>query len=187
MADNTKTCARCQRNLLLSEFVFNHGSPRWCRECTIRYQAEYRAQNREHLVALSRIRYEAKAAEMNTQRRKYREEHLEHDAERVKQWKKEHRINVRNSCCKRKAILRGALVVESLDRQKVWERDGGICHICGTPADSEDWHLDHIIPVSKGGAHVMSNVAVSHPVCNLRKHDTWGGAVVPTPLSAFGG
>jgi 5-methylcytosine-specific restriction endonuclease McrA len=52
----------------------------------------------------------------------------------------------------------------------VWERDEGVCGICGTAADLSDWHLDHVVPLSKGGEHSYANTQVSHPVCNLRKH-----------------
>ncbi len=59
---------------------------------------------------------------------------------------------------------------EPIRRSVVWERDEGVCHICREPADLDDWHLDHVVPLSKGGPNLYTNVAVSHPVCNLRKH-----------------
>lgn len=58
---------------------------------------------------------------------------------------------------------------EHIDRQLVWERDGGICQICTQPADPTRWHLDHVIPLARGGDHLYSNVQVSHPFCNLSK------------------
>lgn len=56
-----------------------------------------------------------------------------------------------------------------IDRQTVWERDEGICGICGEAADRNDWHMDHVIPVIRGGEHTMENVQVSHPTCNRKK------------------
>jgi 5-methylcytosine-specific restriction endonuclease McrA len=32
--------------------------------------------------------------------------------------------------------------------------------------------LDHIIPLSAGGAHTLDNVACAHRSCNLEKGDT---------------
>lgn len=69
---------------------------------------------------------------------------------------------------RRHAIKTGAHA-EDVDRAVVWERDEGICGICGAAADPGDWHLDHVIPLARGGAHTMGNVQVSHPVCNMRK------------------
>lgn len=74
----------------------------------------------------------------------------------------------RNYRAKRRALELEAYV-EDVDRLKVWERDQGICHICGTLADADDWHLDHVFPISKGGPHSYANTAVSHPLCNKRK------------------
>jgi len=39
------------------------------------------------------------------------------------------------------------------------------------PANQNNWHLDHIYPVVKGGEHSYKNVAVSHPRCNQKKSD----------------
>lgn len=58
---------------------------------------------------------------------------------------------------------------EPVLRQLVWERDEGVCGICHLPADRDDWHLDHVIPLSKGGPHTYGNTQVSHPTCNLSK------------------
>ena len=62
-----------------------------------------------------------------------------------------------------------APVVETVLRSKVFERDDGICHICLKPVDPHGWHMDHIVPLSRGGEHSYKNVGVSHPFCNLSK------------------
>lgn len=59
--------------------------------------------------------------------------------------------------------------IEPVSRLIVWQRDDGRCHICGRRADINDWHLEHIVPLSRGGGHSYKNVAVSHPSCNLSK------------------
>lgn len=52
----------------------------------------------------------------------------------------------------------------------VLERDGMICHICGKKIQSRsDLHFDHVIPLSKGGLHVIENVRPAHALCNRRK------------------
>lgn len=58
---------------------------------------------------------------------------------------------------------------EYVDPAVVWARDCGVCHICDRPADPEDWHLEHVVPLARGGNHSYANTRVSHPVCNLRK------------------
>jgi hypothetical protein len=59
--------------------------------------------------------------------------------------------------------------VEYVDPAVVWARDSGICHICQTDADPDDWHLEHVVALVNGGEHSYANTAVSHPFCNLSK------------------
>jgi 5-methylcytosine-specific restriction endonuclease McrA len=44
-----------------------------------------------------------------------------------------------------------------------------MCHLCGLPVGARERHWDHVVPLSKGGAHSMDNIRVSHAVCNQRK------------------
>lgn len=59
----------------------------------------------------------------------------------------------------------------SILRAIVLERGNFSCGICGDPIDGE-WHMDHIIPVSKNGPHCYYNLQPSHPTCNIVKGDT---------------
>lgn len=61
--------------------------------------------------------------------------------------------------------------VGAVDYNKILERDGYICHLCGEGVERSDLHFDHVIPLSKGGPHIEENIRVSHARCNLRKHD----------------
>jgi len=58
---------------------------------------------------------------------------------------------------------------------------GTKCHICNLEIDflcsrsakKDNWefglHIDHLIPISKGGPDTLENVRPSHAICNLRK------------------
>ena len=71
---------------------------------------------------------------------------------------------------KRDAAKRGVFA-EVVDRVKVWERDSGICYLCGEQARMDDFHLDHMIPLARGGSHTVLNCKVAHPRCNTSKID----------------
>ena len=45
----------------------------------------------------------------------------------------------------------------------------GLCGICGEPLLENHIHIDHIIPLSKGGAHIQENVQPTHAMCNCLK------------------
>lgn len=57
-------------------------------------------------------------------------------------------------------------------RLNVLERDDYRCQMCGrTVEDGVKLHIDHIVPVSKGGSNDIDNLQVLCHKCNLAKHD----------------
>jgi len=64
-----------------------------------------------------------------------------------------------------------AIMSDSL-RYDIMLRDGFRCTICGaSAADGVTLHVDHIVPVSKGGRTEMSNLRTLCDRCNLGKRD----------------
>ena len=47
----------------------------------------------------------------------------------------------------------------------------GVCGICGEDVDPTNYHVDHIVPISRGGEHSYANTQPAHPACNQRKHN----------------
>jgi len=45
------------------------------------------------------------------------------------------------------------------------------CYLCGKLIPKGRRHVDHIMPLSKGGLHRPSNLAVACDTCNLSKYD----------------
>ena len=85
------------------------------------------------------------------------------------------RILERDRTRRRRALVEsdGADVI---DERIVYEKDGGICGICGQHIDLSvryphpmSLSLDHIVPISKGGTHKYGNVRVTHLACNCRR------------------
>lgn len=79
--------------------------------------------------------------------------------------------NINHECTLREYECRNQrrLVTKEL-RKKIMERDNYTCQICGKiMKDGVDIHIDHIIPVSKGGKSVSSNLQVLCSKCNLHK------------------
>lgn len=52
---------------------------------------------------------------------------------------------------------------------KLFNRDKGICGICKKPVTLEDSSIDHVIPLSRGGKHLWTNVQIAHKSCNAEK------------------
>lgn len=65
--------------------------------------------------------------------------------------------------------------------EKVFERDGYRCMICGEMCDPNDFSwgssgpyhpsIDHIIALKNGGTHTWDNVQCAHAICNSYKRD----------------
>jgi len=56
------------------------------------------------------------------------------------------------------------------------ERDGNLCRLCDTEIDlnvprNSRWGatIDHIVPLSKGGADELENLQLAHWICNIKK------------------
>ena len=54
-------------------------------------------------------------------------------------------------------------------KKRLFNEDKGICYLCKLPMGLNDWNIDHIIPISKGGKTVYYNLKATHIKCNLEK------------------
>lgn len=54
-------------------------------------------------------------------------------------------------------------------RDAVLIRDRGICGICRFPVHPRDIHIDHVVPVWRGGGTTVENLRVTHARCNLTR------------------
>jgi hypothetical protein len=82
----------------------------------------------------------------------------------------------------RKRARKFGVPYEPINRLRVYERDNWLCGICGkkTQPSRKAPHprspsLDHIVPMSKGGGHVLSNVQCACFECNWKKSDKFCG------------
>lgn len=63
--------------------------------------------------------------------------------------------------------LIGAAPLTRRQKRAIAERDGAQCYLCGQTAAVI--HIDHVVPVQRGGTNDPSNLAVACSSCNLRK------------------
>ena len=68
--------------------------------------------------------------------------------------------------------------LKTLDGQRSFTQDQRVviyhkfdkkCAICGTTVEQDNFHVDHIVPFSKGGTTTVGNGQLSCPSCNLAK------------------
>lgn len=119
--------------------------------------------------------------------RKYRQEHRDVEKNRYENWKENNPEKYKAYHTRTK--LKNRCKVNKYDKditlEKLYNRDGGTCALCGGLCDYEDYILkgetfiagnyypsiDHIIPLSRGGSHTWENVQLSHRQCNSKKYN----------------
>lgn len=69
--------------------------------------------------------------------------------------------------------VRRAKVLHNVDPVELYKIDGGVCGICGRSVDPQDFQVDHIRPLARGGEHSYWNCQIAHPICNQRKGARW--------------
>ncbi len=131
--------------------------------------AAYREKNKLKILAKEKERYERKSGEIIARMNAYysRERLAILEKQKLPPALLRRRTNQKN----REARKAGQFV-ESVDHATLWERDAGICGICRRGIVG-DFHVDHIRPLSCGGAHSYANTQIAHPSCNLKKHARW--------------
>jgi hypothetical protein len=67
------------------------------------------------------------------------------------------------------AVLRGTTLSWDKTRQLIWERDGGMCQVCGDAIDWQYYECGHIIDRVAGGSDRLSNLVCMCIACNRLK------------------
>ncbi len=127
-----------------------------------RRKAEYRRENLGKIQEKNAAYYQANSDRLKAKSIAYCKENPE-------------KVNIHSAA--RRARKAAAPIVENVDRRVLFERDGGICHLCNLPVEWSDMHGDHIVSLKRGGDHSYANMATSHSRCNLRK----GCKPLPSP------
>ena len=143
------------------------------REEELVYYRMYDAAHREQKQKYQRERYKAKRKEILERRAADRDRHRAY----LKAHYRAHVAYYEEKRARRRAQMKGDST-KLTDRQKaeireIYHRakeDRNVrCYICGKKIPLGHRHVDHIVPLSKGGKHVPSNLAITCDECNLKK------------------
>ena len=170
-----KTCNACGVPKPLDEFHTRKGGRRraQCKVCTRAKMRAYDAGRRDVKAAYNE-RYYADNAEVLRQRqadRQARNPFLHR--ERARRWRKANPERMREHAAlgrqrRRAAVARaGVYTVTEKDVRRLVARHRGLCAYCG----ERPWeHLDHIVPIARGGRHAIGNLLPACARCNLTKY-----------------
>lgn len=161
-----RICAKCEVGLLAPR-------ERSCSTCKRRAheaaRRRYYEKNRQAVIERAKAwKQRNPQAVLDSSRRRYARDPERHKKV-CEEWRARNPVKVRDIRENRRARERAAFV-EEVDRIAVWLAFSGCCGICHEPVALEAMHLDHVVPLSRGGLHAYLNVQPSHETCNKRKH-----------------
>jgi len=117
-------------------------------------------------------RYREQNAELvRAQKRLYRKANIEDARERDRRYRKSHKVQRRIWESARRARKRsapGSYTVADIERQ--YQAQKGKCYYCGMKVGKQ-YHIDHVVPLSRGGSNSPENVVIACPDCNFGKNN----------------
>jgi hypothetical protein len=193
-----KVCNTCFEEKPFEAFkktsLFKDGHAGRCKQCDQDLRANYTEEVREQERARKQAYRQAHLNEIqeydrarsktvhHRQIRRVRDNKPENRIkinQRIEEWRKAHPLQKREQLKRRKA--QGNVVeVEKVDYERILERDGWQCYICGQDINptlksgSASLAFDHVIPLipranEPQGTHTAKNIKPVHKLCNSRK------------------
>lgn len=189
-------CSTCKLDKPVTDFHKNKsrktGYSSECKPCVLgRRKRNYDANPEKHRIKANR-RYWSDSTKAKQIIKDYRQRNPDavkatqkkykaanKDAIRAQEriWTERNREKVRGFGRKRRALKKG-VPSEPYTSGDILARWGTDCHLCKEPIDltvhrkhPRGLHLDHVMPLSKGGFDLISNVKPAHAFCNISKKD----------------
>lgn len=142
-------------------------------------QARY-ARDREKILAKNKEYWKANKQSILETQKAWRKSRGELQREYQREYYHKNKERIRNSLKRRRHTRYGVISIP-YSVEQILSLYGTDCHICGTAIDLKmsrkpgivGWekalHIDHVIPMVKGGNDTIDNVRPAHAVCNLSK------------------
>ncbi|WP_079134547.1 HNH endonuclease [Streptomyces sp. EN16] len=178
-----RTCTQCGETKPLDSFGRHKRGPQGLRtRCKPCHAAQSREVYAANLEAGRAVRA-AYAAAHKSEKAVYDQEYRVRNADRLQgqraAWRAANSDKRAASQRKRRALKAGA-GHEPYTLADVLEACDYRCAYCGGPAE----HLDHIVPLTRGGVDAAGNVTGACEPCNLAKSDTDPGVWIARVLSS---
>ena len=135
------------------------------------YSKAWYENNKERLRKVRKAWYERNKENLKEKREAYRETHKEVAKEYGKKYRENNKGKRRRWKHHRRAREKEATIHPFSEES--WLRiqpKPYRCYLCGKQIKGA-FHIDHKIPLSRGGDHAPWNLALTHPKCNLSKKD----------------
>lgn len=168
----TPRCKKCLNTQIAkyqhdNKDKFNQYKRLW-RERNPAYNREYRDRHREEMAERDRVYYEANRDRIAAYKQRYYQDNREQEISRTLRWQVNNPDKVRIKRIRRRAREAGAAgdFTEG-EWLELCEYYGNRCLSCG---EQQLLTVDHVIPISKGGANSIENLQPLCHSCNSSKN-----------------
>jgi 5-methylcytosine-specific restriction endonuclease McrA len=180
-----QVCSACKIEKQFSLFFKSknkkNGIGNQCKECVKKYNIKNkeaisnnnknrRDKNKEKAAEYAKKYRELNKDKIRKQKAKYRESKKEDRAKYNSIYYKTPigKASKQYNRMRRRVNKRGDVTVNQIENlQKVSKT----CYWCGINLKNVTQHIDHYVPLSKGGKHTISNLVVAYENCNLSKYN----------------
>lgn len=172
--DSTKQCSTCKTIKPVSEFrtcsTDRSGYEPLCIECRRSSARKWHANNKDWIKKYEEEHYEETHRYRNEYTKKYNKRPENIAKRHAREQTQRGRIYNRNRSAFRRAARKESDV--SPEKLQRFLDSQSKCCYCKRPFNSKRKKtVDHVIPISKGGLHMMSNLAVACLSCNSSKNN----------------
>lgn len=186
-----KLCRGCGLEKDSDQFPINKSSPDGlhsrCRTCRAeaakvrRNRPEVKAadserlrthylENRVKLLEQRRVRYEQNKDRELARNKRWSDANRERHRAINRDWSKKNPVAARAIVARRRARIAGADgFYTKNDVIAMLAEQGGACRACGCDLVVSGFHVDHVMPISKGGSNDRANLQILCPTCNRSK------------------
>lgn len=137
------------------------------RDRLVAYRRAYVQANKERIVEY----YTLNKEKIEERHRAYREANKQRRHEAQRKWRMSNRAVISAKQQRRRALNANAEGSHSAqDIADQYKRQKGKCYWCNEKV-GDNWHNDHVIPLSRGGSNWPENIVIACPSCNLSKNN----------------
>lgn len=171
-SDRVKTCSKCGEEKSLEAFRtdprYKMGVRGQCKNCETAAASKWAKENKERRAEIRKRSYYKHHESNLLYKNRYDEENRERSAEYSRQWRAANPDKNAQQEARRRAMKRNQtpeLTPEEQQRiQDIYWLAKDLRAVTG-----EEYHVDHIIPLAKGGLHHPDNLQVLPADLNLKK------------------
>lgn len=172
-----RVCFRCKVEKPQAQFAKPKRLGGWCRECQAAYSREYYKKNKDRLLAKCKVYHKVKMSgdpeyrqAHNERNAKWREENRTKANALKTEWRRKNPRSHAAHEAKRRAAKKNCEGSHTArDVEVIFKRQGGKCAYCQRTVN--EYHVDHVMPLSRGGSNGPENLAIACPTCNLKKNN----------------